>query len=480
MDRIFCDSFLFKIDFYKYSYSLFDEICDEILYKISKNHMNNLKIYEDLFLQNPQPICICIIHNSSWKVIQSNNAFIHFIGNVNNSEFVLNDIIQKQDLQNFQDRLQFSNTKQFLQSNIHVLTKGKMQENALCDVVRDVKMSVQKVIHEKQELLLCILEDISIWKDTEKELKKTLKQEQNRLLQYAQLFDLNKQIANHNYDLFQLMSELQTISTQKELLTKTLTLLNSLFNYFSDIAIYLIQNDLLQLAISNKQKNLQNFHMKKNHRYAMVARGDTKIFSINTGEIILPILTPLSIIGIIVIQIQAKDSFLFYKESQVILQHFLESFCLYFGLKWYSLNESLEKNLSIKHPEQCIVVFLHCDSAGTMLLNERQQVAQILNDLFPDLYSLNFAEYAFKWIGTKEIFNSWVLNLKKILNQKNISPITICCIPAINYNSIQEMTSLFYYCLEFSVKQGGNKIYEWDYEHSQVVEIIEMQGNMLE
>jgi len=456
----------------------------------------NIQLDEWKIIFQKNPLAICIVDKKNWHVLECNFAFQHFVGK--NSDIHLSEMIYKRDLQNLQKRLSIVNDDQFLQDNIRMLTRASTEGDHSGGLLRDVQISLQKVTIVGKSALICVLQDIGLWTENKNTWKNKWKEENSKNTQLMQYIGN----VEHNYHIIDFIlytiQKLSCISSKKELLQQVVDLFSQ-NEFFSEISIYLQQEEHLKLICSNVSKKQQSFHMAKKHRFIPLALGNSTIFSPETGELILPISGEKQNLGIIqfIFQIEERIFLNSYIQDIKSYQNIFHLFCHFLGtkLEFLQLQEQYNYNLTHHIPsnypnkillqeqlqyydEFSYMVVFHLDHENSMV--EYDTYAKILQQLVSlsekdNFFQIYYTDYAYIWTKTEKKLQNWLKKLKKLWQQQTKSmPLTICCLP-IQKTIFQNLTI----CLTYSLEHGGDKIIFWDKEAQTVYEFQENKGCVL-
>jgi GGDEF domain-containing protein len=163
---------------------------------------------------------------------------------------------------------------------------------------------------------------VGTYKELEQELKEKLAQEHSKLVETAKEILRNQQILEKLHRAPFFLQEICKATNLSEFLAKTVDIMCHKEGLgYARVAVLLIEGDDLRLAYSNQDFALRHFSMKKQHKFAQVARGETRIISEATGECVLPIISPMQIEGVLQILFEETERILLIENETIKKAH---------------------------------------------------------------------------------------------------------------------------------------------------------------
>ena len=285
-----------------------------------------------MFEKHPEPLCI--LEKKNAKIVEVNQAFCNFIGyskeDILQQKIDLQDIVYQKDFKNILQRLKHMEERQHLRESLRILPKKGS--------IKEVEVVLRALQCSKGEWLVCALHDITIYKDMEHELKEKIAQEHRVSIETAKGILRMSHFLEKIHRLPAVLTELSDTHSSQELFQKMAHLLETSLHY-ATIAIFVVEGEFLNLAYSTKEIALHRFHMKKQHRFAQVARGEKKILAEDASEFILPIFSPSGIEGVLQVSFEETERALIAENEALKKAHgdLLDTLCHFLGLFLVSL-----------------------------------------------------------------------------------------------------------------------------------------------
>ena len=302
--------------------------------------------FEQVFAHLPE--AACIFEKNARTILAVNQAFERLTGyeavELTTGQFVLENIVYKRDFKTIYRRLSGMPEGICLRDEVRLLNK----DNGL----REVEVAISKLSASRKAWFLCVLNDIGVRKDKERDLQDKISQERQKVGDAAKNILRTQNLLEKLHTLPVFWRELWKSQQVAELLEKAVHLLchRSGLNYF-EVAIFLKKGDYLELGYANRECVLRRFHLNKQHKFAQVARNEKKVAWDDTGEFILPMCSPQGIEGILQATLEETERVLVMENDALKQAHgdLLETICEFLGLMLSNFRCLQEREL---HQEQ--------------------------------------------------------------------------------------------------------------------------------
>lgn len=246
------------------------------------------------------------------------------------STFSLDRIVYKRDFRNLHNRLSHMDKDQYLRDEVRLLTKDRN--------VKEAEVTIRKLGGH----YLCTFRDIGSQKELERELRRKIAQEQEKVVETARGILRVEQLLGKLRFFPAFFQELSRCASPAEFLEKAVVLMchRNGFNYAS-AAVFLIEGEYLKLAFSNREHALRKFHLKKQHKFARVARSEIKIGPDERGEYVVPLTFRDKISGILHAVLEESELVVADESLKQAYRDLLESIAGYLGmmLKYLQIGE---------------------------------------------------------------------------------------------------------------------------------------------
>lgn len=301
-----------------------------------------------------------------------------------------------------------------------------------------------------------------------------------------------KQLLEKLHRLPVLFRELWKCDTKDELLKKTVELLaHSGGMKYEMVSLFLLEGEYLQLAFSNTSCSLKQFNIKKQHRFALVARGENKIISDEAGEYVLPILSPEKIEGIIQVRFEKSEKELIKKNEYIKIAHLnlLETFCEFLGFFLYHLvirnqkqqTEKIDRDTGVYNQNYFQLKVDECTQKNipffvitlSTLKHFEKELLEIIEQCKPkDTFLGKTGERnlsVFYKGNNAELVKKWARKLKDQLDKSLIRFKYICSI--IKMKKGRDFFKLHESCLETAKGKFDNELFYWDFRKKKAIKI---------
>ena len=468
----------------------------------------NSSVWQLIFAKNPEPACI--LDSESHKIIEVNAAFEKLTGysktELCQGQVEFDKIAYKRDLQNIKQRLKHLQNER-LRGELRMLTKQRG--------LREVEIAMQSIVWGDKTMLICTLHDIGLHKELAEQLREKITQEHEKTMETAKRILRMKKLLVKLNRLPLFFQELWECDSATVAIEKAVNLLaHEKWLRYSSVAIFRVDGDYLHLAYANKEQALRRFNLKKQHKFAQVARGEKKIIAIETGEYTLPIVSPERTEGVCQIFLEETERILLAGNEYLRQAYWdlLQSFGQFFGLllayfrrqcqlehyRWQEptmtvynftyLWKKLAEYLAAQSSCALILLRFHqLEIDSIALVEEYLQKWALLLQQYSPKNSLVAASGLYEFaILTEETSGDrlieWARDLKKLLT-KNAPSAAVSAGMAIHAsedNGQRPVWERALLCLNNAMEQQGITIYYWDSENSRGKEITDRIRTKLE
>lgn len=271
-------------------------------------------MHKDFFQKHPDPTCI--LDSKCKKIMEVNEAFVRFSGYSEKDllkNVAIEDILYTKDLNNIRQRIRHLQD-QCVRQEVRLLTKERN--------LKEIDVAITKVLSSKKVLYICSFHDITHQKEAEKELQSKLSEEKDKISETAKKILQLQQFLPKLKSACEIFDNLRNPKPLKDLLHHITTILchKKYFGY-SHACIFLVNGDYLEIVSSSKEQPLKRFHLKKQHRFALVARKENEIANLSTGEFVVAMESFQGVEGVLQVYLGEKERILLEESEQLQLAH---------------------------------------------------------------------------------------------------------------------------------------------------------------
>ncbi|BBM82366.1 PAS domain S-box protein [Candidatus Uabimicrobium amorphum] len=362
------------------------------------------------------PIAMCLLTIEKKQIAFANQAFFELVGysqeDVENTS--LQDLIYKKDFRKIVKRIDCLPDDNYVYEELRILSKGKS--------CKDIEIAIRKIAHSKKHYFLCTFHDISCFKESDRNLQSKIQEEQEKTLKTVKGIIRNRLLLEKIHVAPVLLREICKCKDVDTLAQKTVKLMchGSGLQYAS-VNILLAEGEFLQVKHSNTSQPLQKFHLQKQHKFAQVFRGETKISSEETGEITVAIPSPVDSLGVLQIFLSEKERSLIETNSNLLQSHLdlVECLAQFIGLILHNLQRSSQISLQSHHgivllqkelatkisaEEDFCIMQIHWSSFDEDLLNYLQDMEELHGELSKNILSFKPTGSILFNVGQKDFF----------------------------------------------------------------------------
>ena len=356
-------------------------------------------------------IPMCLLLDIKKEIQLSNQAFCKLSGYSEEemAKIKLQDLIYKKDFVKIVRRIDRLDNDRYIFEELRVLGKGTS--------CVDIAITISKINHDKKHYFLCTLYDVGAYKETTRGLQEKIDQEREKFSTTIKSIIRTQKLFEKLHIMPSFFREMWNCKEEEVLIQKIVHLMcHASGLQYSATTILLSEGEFLQVKSSSEPQPLQRFHLKKQHRLAQVFRGEEKLFSPETGEFCIAIISPQGTEGVLQVFLNEKERILLVENENLVQPHLdlLECFAEFLGILLHHLRSSsrgttIYKDVSqlkeeMEKRESVVLMQIRWSNYYECVVDYTEKVEVLHNEITKNILSFKPTGSQLYHVGEKDFF----------------------------------------------------------------------------